>query len=465
MKMHKRLSGLFVAAIVCCSAAGAVCEQGIFTVEEVVVRGMADPGEAIVRFPTSIEQPGLVLLQLFNNRRADKFGAPVTLGKGLFRVPIPVGEGSIQAKAGRLVDSMKLLKLISEIKPDVIPPDLVSALKLTPADIVILTEPKISNESSDEVFSDLRRVIVEPDLIVSVLTTPSDAEFPKQCGLKAINAETAWDRTYAAPKVKIAIIDTGLADHLDLPNAKRKNTPADVDRNGHGTAVAGTVGAAKDDRLGIVGVVWNADITAYRFLDASGRGKLADAYNAINQAATDGANIIILPWGGGAYSPMFRDILESYKDTILFVAAAGNDGKDACKESPVYPAAYQLDNVISVMATTCDDLRPRFSNYGDNVDLAAPGEGLSRNLRIYSTVLHERWGNLAGTSMSAAFVGGAAALVLQRSIDEGSPCTPAKIKAWLNRSVDALAPLYQKSKTGGRLNLFKAVGGDDTCND
>jgi subtilisin family serine protease len=116
-----------------------------------------------------------------------------------------------------------------------------------------------------------------------------------------------------------------------------------------------------------------------------------------------------------------------------------------------------LENLITVMATTCDDLVPAFSNYGTaRIDLAAPGEGLSSTRRIYSTVLHKRWGHLAGTSMSTAFVAGAAALVLEPSLSS-KPYEPKQIKCWLNYTAMKLAGLAGKNKSGGRLDLAAAV--------
>lgn len=301
---------------------------------------------------------------------------------------------------------------------------------------------------------------VEPNLYFPTFATPGDAGFAQQCGLRAIQAEKAWDTVNPpyASDVNVAIVDSGLAyQHSDLyPHAKPASN-ADLDRNGHGTHVAGIIGALSDGSTGIVGVTWETRITAYKFLDASGRGTLKDALRQIRAAINGGAHIVVLAWGSGVYSRLLFEMLDNEKDRVLFVAAAGNYGKNTCKEAPIYPAAYDLENLISVMATTCDDVVPRFSNFGEEtVDLAAPGEGLHRTLRIYSTVLNNRWGHSAGTSMSAAFVAGAAALVLQPSLTT-TRYTPKQIKCWLNWTAKDLGVLAGKNRSGGRLDLAEAV--------
>lgn len=453
------------------------CPEVRYSSEELVLLELGAPDQATVNFPGTIRPAASrALLALFQQKDASRFGEPVEVARTsapvpvriIYKVPIPLGKAprdkkTVAAKAKRLADAVSLLQEIAKITPTDIPDRLVKELGLSRGDLGFLTDAEISTDGKKAVSSigghafDLSSVVVSDTLLADIQTTPSDPEFPKECGLRAIHAEKAWTTINAiSGSVKIAVVDTGLADHPDLPHAKRGNNTTDVDENGHGTAVAGVIGA-ESGSIGIVGVVWDASMTAYRFLDRNGRGYVTDAYDKINTAVAQGANIIVLPWGVRTYDDTLQMVLASHPN-VLFVAPAGNNGGDACQD-PVYPAAFDLDNVISVMATTCDDTVPRFSNYGANVDIAAPGEGPSRNLRIYSTVLHQRWGNLAGTSMSAAYVGGAAALVLQRSIAQGAQCTPAEIKEWLKRTGEKLATLDEKNKDEHvrRLNLAAAV--------
>lgn len=288
-----------------------------------------------------------------------------------------------------------------------------------------------------------------------------EPEFKKQCGLTAVNAEEAWKTINAAPDVKVAIVDSGLAAHPDLEGYSPASYD-DIDRHGHGTHVAGIIGALQNG-TGVIGVTWKTNITAYKFLDGSGRGTLAGAVEKIRNAIDDGAHVIVLPWGAGLDLQELRELVTNATG-VLFVAAAGNSANDISdSQRAVYPAAYNLDNLISVMATTCDDRVARFSNFSKSiVDLAAPGEGFRKDMRIFSTVLNQTWGNLAGTSMSAAFVAGAAALVRQRSLNlhPDRPCTPQQIKTWLNATVTKLTDLTDKNRSKGRLDLAKAVKSD-----
>ena len=437
--------------------------------KDLVLCGIAAPDDVLFRAPKGID------VDPFFNKIWRHFGGrddrvPVQdrrpwtqISPGLWAFHLPSERWTPLTQKAETVDEVLLLLDAAKgirMGPPIVIPDLLEKIGIVSEDI--RSHPEGLSQSSPTTASATASLLdwttsnAEPDLYLVGLATPAprDPGYTQQCGLKAIHAEEAWQTITEAPNVKIAIVDSGVDEtHPDLTgNAAPASPRDDVDVNGHGTHLAGIIGGIQDDKIGIVGVTWKTKITAYRFLDASGRGTLKEAIPKIEQAISGSPRIILLAWGVAKGSPELNAVLLKAKaNEILLVAAAGNSGQDTA-EHRIYPASYPLDNLISVMATTCDDVRPRFSNFGQyTVDLAAPGEGLSNNLRIYSSVLHHQWGHLAGTSMSAAFVAGAAALVFEKN----PTATPQQVKCWLNLNVDQIPGLENKS--GGRLNLAKTV--------
>lgn len=220
------------------------------------------------------------------------------------------------------------------------------------------------------------------------------------------------------------------------------------DDNGHGTHVAGTIGAIGNNGEGVLGVNWTVKIMALKFLSAGGSGTTANAVKAVNYAAAKGAHITNNSWGGGGFSQALLDaILTADAAGSLFVAAAGNSNVNT-DTSPHYPSSYNAPNVIAVAATTSSDAKASFSNYGKkSVDLGAPGTN------ILSTTPGNTYSYFNGTSMATPHVAGAAALVkaaFPTASDLG-------IKALLFRSVDPNSSLNGRVATDGRLNVNNAV--------
>jgi subtilisin family serine protease len=220
----------------------------------------------------------------------------------------------------------------------------------------------------------------------------------------------------------------------------------------HGTHVAGTIAGKGGNGVGVAGVCWDLQLISAKFLGATG-GTTANAIAAVDymtdlklrhglkMAATSNS------WGGGGYSQGLKDAIGRAGDAdILFVAAAGNNGRDA-DSSPSYPAAYDNDNIISVANITSSGALAGTSNYGAvSVDIGAPGSG------IWSTLpgrfrFQSKYGSYSGTSMAAPHVSGAAALYLSQN----PGASAAQIKAAILGAAVPTASLAGRTVTGGRL--------------
>jgi subtilisin family serine protease len=345
----------------------------------------------------------------------------------------------------------------------------------------------------------------EPDFVLRTFAPPNDPRYLDgslwglhnigQNGGRSdadIDAPEAWDVQTSAAGIIVAVIDTGVRpSHQDLaanlwvnPGEnggflfldRRSNLLDDDgngyiddvhgidailglglvgfgvkhDDNGHGTHVSGTIGAAGNNGAGITGVAWRTRLMNCRFLNAAGTGFTSDAIECINYARHYGAHVINASWGGTEFSEALRDAIASARDAgMIFVAAAGNDSTDN-DTHPLYPAAYDLDNILSVAATDRNDNLASFSNRGANsVDLGAPGHEILSTWNLGDT----SYMTLSGTSMAAPHVAGACALVWARHPGE----TYRQIIQRVLSSVDPLPALAGRTRTGGRLNLSKAL--------
>ncbi len=246
----------------------------------------------------------------------------------------------------------------------------------------------------------------EPNYMASIADTiPSDPSWSAQYGLVNIRAPQGWDYSTGSTSVTIAILDTGVdLSHADLaskivPGYDFVNGDSiPQDDNGHGTHAAGIAAAIGNNGVGVAGVSWGARIMPVKVLNAGGGGSFADAAAGIIWAADNGAQIINLSLGGTSPSRFCRTrSTMRMEEEFLLVAAAGNDN-GAIR----YPARYP--NVIAVGAVDSLNNRVGSSNYGSELDLVAPG------VNIYSTVIGG-YGYNSGTSMSAPYVSGLAAIL------------------------------------------------------
>jgi subtilisin family serine protease len=219
-----------------------------------------------------------------------------------------------------------------------------------------------------------------------------------------------------------------------------------LDQHGHGTHVAGTIGARGNDALGVVGVNWNVALMPVQVLGPTGNGRNDQISEGLAFAARNGAKVVNASLGGANRSETMERAIREAPGT-LFVVAAGNSGRSN-DTTPVYPCNYDLPNVVCVGASDRDDFRAGFSNYGSTtVDLSAPGVG------VVSTTLQHGYLSLSGTSMAAPHVAGVAALIWSRA----PWASVTDVRSALLNSVDPVAALVGASVTGGRLNARRAV--------
>jgi|GEM_PF-549602 len=223
-----------------------------------------------------------------------------------------------------------------------------------------------------------------------------------------IGSYEAWKTTAGSPAVKVAVLDTGIdSNHEDLTyssisaySSVRGNTSTE-DENGHGTHVCGTIAEAADNERGGSGVAPDVSLISIRVLDADGSGSTADIIAGINRAVNLGADIISMSLGGYEYNSSYDTAIQNaYEHGVTVIAAAGNDGTNVRE----YPAAF--DNVIAVAAVGQDGARAYFSDYGDWVDIAAPG------VNILASTFDGGYGFKEGTSMATPIVSGVAALLM-----------------------------------------------------
>ena len=290
-----------------------------------------------------------------------------------------------------------------------------------------------------------------------------------------IKATQAWSITTGSKNVVVAEIDSGVDyTHADLaaniwtkPNAGKDGFSGDVhgydfvdnngnpmDQNGHGTFVAGEIGAVGNNGAGVTGVDWNVTIMPLKFLGANGSGYTSDAIRAINYAVMErtqyGVNVRVInaSWSSSAIDTGLNAAIQAAGNAgILFVAAAGNSASNN-DVAPQYPSSSGLANVVSVAASDAGDQLASFSDYGANtVNLAAPG------VDIYSTLPGGKYGYLSGTSMATPLVAGAAALAWAADPN----ATVAQVRSALLQGVTKIPALAGKVSSGGILNACNTL--------
>ena len=306
---------------------------------------------------------------------------------------------------------------------------------------------------------------------------PNDPLYDRQWDLENIHMPEAWTILTGSSNVVLAVTDSGMdLNHEDLQGniwingdevcgngldddgdgyvdnchganlVTGKGEP--IDDLGHGTHVAGIAGAVGNNGIGIAGVNWQISLMPLKFLDENGWGDVADFIKAVEFAKAHGVKIMNLSVGAYSYSEAEKQAIEGAPN-ILFIVSAGNERYDN-DFHPLYPASYDLPNIISVAASNYSDALASYSNYGkQTVDVAAPGLG------IMGTVPGNEYEGWTGTSMAAPLVSGVAAMILAKY----PSASVAEIKARLLRTVDVNDGLTN-ILTRGRINAYRALTED-----
>ncbi|MFH0793296.1 MAG: S8 family serine peptidase, partial [bacterium] len=317
-----------------------------------------------------------------------------------------------------------------------------------------------------------------PEIVIAYIDTGLDLQHPDLQGILYTNAGEIPDNG-------IDDDDNGFVDDVhgwDFVGSTTTalelapdNDPADED--GHGTFGAGLVGARGDNGIGIAGITGEVKIMPLKIGDNRGNLSTEALLEAYDYAIANGAQIMNLSLGGTDFLQAELEALSRANDAgVLVVASAGNDSLDI-DDVKVYPAAYNLPNIVAVGATGRSDRLTDFSNFGArSVDLLAPGEGIVstvpnydpnssffQNTRDFAFPAYDddrngfaEYGYLKGTSFSAPLVSGALALVRARF----PALTPLEAREHLLRSTDFLEELSPAlSESQGRLNLEHALEG------
>lgn len=292
-------------------------------------------------------------------------------------------------------------------------PSLAEELKaLDPSLAVISSDSgllRVQTERSSEWFKGIRGVrSAQRNFVYHMQATPDDALYADLSWPALIAAPAVWDQRSDCSSVVIAVIDSGIGlGHSEFAGRLWTNSGEipdngidddgngfadDVhgwdfieddatpdDRYGHGTHVAGLIGAAGNNGDGVTGICWNARIMVLKVFDAAGLTTTDRVVRALDYAVENGASVINLSLGGtgGANGDLTYGALERARSSdVLVIAAAGNEGRDNDIE-PFFPASYDLDNIIAVASSSSADGISSFSNYGAvSVDMAAPGESV-----------------------------------------------------------------------------------------
>lgn len=350
-------------------------------------------------------------------------------------------------------------------------------------------------DEKDDIHSAIRELKKDPNILYAQpnykldISTADDLRFVEQWGLSNtgqevegktgragvdINALQAWDITMGSSTVLVGVLDTGIdINHPDLKDNIYVNpgeipgNGTDDDNNGyiddvngydfyndyntvfdssttdmHGTYIAGVI-AARANSEGIRGVALNVKIVPLKFINGMS-GYTCDLIEAIEYAHAMGIKIVNCSFGGNDDNPALKDAMES--SGILFICAAGNRGADA-SVAPVYPACFDIPNIISVAAVDSKGMLMTSSSYGSKVHVAAPGEN------ILSTLPENSYGYFSGTSVSASTVTGIAALLKSQNVNY----TYSDILQRIKNNVVSCTSLQGKIATNGRVNAYAAL--------
>jgi len=301
-----------------------------------------------------------------------------------------------------------------------------------------------------------RTLLPTPDTTAAAPVTQSSLQ-PVPWNIARVNAPPAWNAS-TGQGVKVAILDTGIQlNHPDLQASIKGNINLTnprrngEDDNGHGTHVAGVIGAL-NNAIGVVGVAPQTDLYAVKVLDRRGSGFLSDIIAGMDWAIDNNMQVVNMSFGTTSYSALLDAAVKRLDAAgIIQVAASGNGGTGAIS----YPGRFA--EVIAVGAVTNTDTRASFSNHGAELEFVAPGQN------IYSTDRRGRYSNKSGTSMATPHVSGAVALLLAfpQSCDTNGDnrCDLAEVRtALIGAAEDLGSPGHDPQFGFGLVNAAGAIG-------
>lgn len=295
-------------------------------------------------------------------------------------------------------------------------------------------------------------IIAQTNLVV-----PNDPLFNQQWGLTKIMAPESWSVEKGSSSVIVAVVDTGVDyRHPDLeanmwtaPDGAHgwnfvENDSDPMDTYGHGTEVAGVIGAVCNNEIGVCGVAWNIRIMAVR-VESGSETDYNLVAEGIRYAANHGARIMNLSLIGGSsgYRRMQDAINYAYSKGVLLIQSAGNGDEDISNRSDVSPG-----KVMYVAGTDPNDRKAQ-SNFGAIVDVCAP-------YNATTTLKDSHYGDGAGTSFSAAYVTGLAALLFSHYPSLTNDQVRQIIRSTAD-NIDSLNSGYAGKLGSGRINAYRAL--------
>ncbi|MBK9508276.1 MAG: S8 family serine peptidase [Cytophagaceae bacterium] len=323
---------------------------------------------------------------------------------------------------------------------------------------ITLTDKSNQNKFINDIKNSKDVEYIEPVPIFKTIYTPNDPGISSLYHLDKLKAYQAWDITKGATNITIGIVDDAVQiNHPDLANnivpgwdiVDNDNDPSPPSLSyDHGTHVAGIAGAVSDNNIGVASISMNkGKIMGVRASNSP--GYITHGFEGVSWAANNGAKIINMSWGGGAYSITGQQVMnDAFNQGVILVAAAGNSSTNSLH----YPSAY--DNVLAVASTTNTDQLSYFSNFGTWIDISAPGSG------IYSTVPFDAYDTYSGTSMASPLTAGALAFIwsVKSNLNASQIIEIMKNTA---DNIDVQNPTMIGQLGAGRINLLKAISCSD----